>query len=181
MVYFIYIRWPPYPIYIFLKFHIVNLPFSVPARFQFLFKYPYFNPVQSQCMDTVLRTDCNMVIGAPTGSGKTGGFTFCFIVYTFIVYIFIITCNNPPVVAELAMVRVLNKETDFENRKPGARKVIISLLFIFRLYIWPQLRHFVKSLLKASHQSSKTSTSNALIILEIMMMMISLPQKTELK
>ncbi len=34
-------------------------------------KYPYFNDVQSAVFDKVVHTSCNMVISAPTSSGKT--------------------------------------------------------------------------------------------------------------
>ncbi|TPX35525.1 hypothetical protein SmJEL517_g02136 [Synchytrium microbalum] len=40
-------------------------------RFRSLFAFPYFNSVQSQCFDIAMNTDCNLVVSAPTGSGKT--------------------------------------------------------------------------------------------------------------
>ncbi|TPX51368.1 hypothetical protein SeLEV6574_g00353 [Synchytrium endobioticum] len=40
-------------------------------RFRCLFSFPYFNSVQSQCFDIALNSDANLVVSAPTGSGKT--------------------------------------------------------------------------------------------------------------
>ncbi len=36
-----------------------------------LYKYPYFNPVQTQVFHTLYHSDNNVLLGAPTGSGKT--------------------------------------------------------------------------------------------------------------
>ncbi|THH28499.1 hypothetical protein EUX98_g5689 [Antrodiella citrinella] len=36
-----------------------------------LFKFGVFNAVQSECFDTLMHSDANMVVSAPTGSGKT--------------------------------------------------------------------------------------------------------------
>jgi activating signal cointegrator complex subunit 3 len=41
------------------------------ARFEALFRFSHFNPVQSQIFHTVMHTDDNVLVGAPTGSGKT--------------------------------------------------------------------------------------------------------------
>jgi activating signal cointegrator complex subunit 3 len=38
---------------------------------QQMFKYTHFNPVQTQAFHTVYHTDENILLGAPTGSGKT--------------------------------------------------------------------------------------------------------------
>ncbi|OQR84785.1 hypothetical protein ACHHYP_12807 [Achlya hypogyna] len=53
---------------------------GVPA-FEQLYPYPYFNPIQTQVFHALYHTDSNVLLGAPTGSGKT-------------------------IVAELAMLRV---------------------------------------------------------------------------
>ncbi|KAJ7172122.1 Sec63 Brl domain-containing protein [Mycena filopes] len=44
---------------------------ELPDIYRGIFKFGVFNAVQSSCLDTVIRTDENMVISAPTGSGKT--------------------------------------------------------------------------------------------------------------
>lgn len=43
----------------------------IPNRFHTIFPYEVFNAVQSKCFDTIYMTDDNMVVSAPTGSGKT--------------------------------------------------------------------------------------------------------------
>ncbi|KAI5800118.1 Sec63 Brl domain-containing protein [Geopyxis carbonaria] len=43
----------------------------LPERFRSVFKYPQFNAVQSRCYETVYNTEKNIVVSAPTGSGKT--------------------------------------------------------------------------------------------------------------
>ncbi|KAJ7461495.1 Sec63 Brl domain-containing protein [Mycena latifolia] len=44
---------------------------ELPDIYRGIFKFGVFNAVQSTCFDTVFQTDENMVISAPTGSGKT--------------------------------------------------------------------------------------------------------------
>lgn len=39
--------------------------------------YRYFNSLQSECFPTCYHSDVNMVISAPTGSGKTVLFELC--------------------------------------------------------------------------------------------------------
>nr|XP_057909252.1 activating signal cointegrator 1 complex subunit 3 isoform X2 [Doryrhamphus excisus] len=53
-------------------------------QFESLFKFTHFNPIQTQIFHTLYHTDTNVLLGAPTGSGKT-------------------------IAAELAMFRVFNK------------------------------------------------------------------------
>uniref|UniRef100_A0A8B9PL63 Activating signal cointegrator 1 complex subunit 3 n=1 Tax=Apteryx owenii TaxID=8824 RepID=A0A8B9PL63_APTOW len=53
-------------------------------EYEVLYKFTHFNPIQTQIFHTVYHTDCNVLLGAPTGSGKT-------------------------VAAELAIFRVFNK------------------------------------------------------------------------
>ncbi|KAK9719765.1 hypothetical protein K7432_004566 [Basidiobolus ranarum] len=43
----------------------------LPDRFRSLFSFQTFNRMQSQCFDSALNSSVNMVISAPTGSGKT--------------------------------------------------------------------------------------------------------------
>ena len=44
----------------------------LPVSFRSVFaSFPYFNMVQSAVIDTLLETERNLVVSAPTGSGKT--------------------------------------------------------------------------------------------------------------
>ncbi|KAJ3343760.1 Sec63 [Gonapodya sp. JEL0774] len=43
----------------------------IPPSFRSLFQFPHFNAMQSACVDVALFTDRNLVVSAPTGSGKT--------------------------------------------------------------------------------------------------------------
>jgi len=36
-----------------------------------MYKFSHFNPIQTQAFHTLYHTDCNVLLGAPTGSGKT--------------------------------------------------------------------------------------------------------------
>ena len=40
-------------------------------KFQSLYKFDHFNPIQTQIFHTLYHTDHNVLLGAPTGSGKT--------------------------------------------------------------------------------------------------------------
>ena len=44
---------------------------ELPDKQRSLFKFPLFNAVQSKCFPNAYRTDDNLVVSAPTGSGKT--------------------------------------------------------------------------------------------------------------
>nr|XP_043617378.1 DExH-box ATP-dependent RNA helicase DExH17 [Erigeron canadensis] len=44
---------------------------DLPDPFRSTFSFRYFNSLQSECFSTCFHTDINMVISAPTGSGKT--------------------------------------------------------------------------------------------------------------
>lgn len=46
-------------------------PSDLPDRFRSIFSFPVFNAVQSKCYTTVYGSDDNVVVSAPTGSGKT--------------------------------------------------------------------------------------------------------------
>lgn len=50
---------------------LVNPKEKIPDRFHTVFPYDLFNAVQSRCFDSIYSTDDNMVVSAPTGSGKT--------------------------------------------------------------------------------------------------------------
>ncbi|XP_072409240.1 activating signal cointegrator 1 complex subunit 3 [Chiloscyllium punctatum] len=40
-------------------------------EYEALYKFTHFNPIQTQIFHTLYHTDCNVLLGAPTGSGKT--------------------------------------------------------------------------------------------------------------
>jgi len=63
---------------------------EIPPPFQCIFPFSFFNAIQSECFELLFCTDSNVVIGAPTGSGKT----VCF---------------------ELAIVRLLQKQRTQES------------------------------------------------------------------
>ncbi|KAJ3131224.1 Sec63, partial [Geranomyces variabilis] len=42
-----------------------------PDKYRGVFSFPFFNAVQSQCFNLAFRADRNLVVSAPTGSGKT--------------------------------------------------------------------------------------------------------------
>ena len=44
---------------------------ELPDRLRSVFPFPLFNPVQSKCYNVVYKSDNNLVLSAPTGSGKT--------------------------------------------------------------------------------------------------------------
>ncbi|KAL8939030.1 MAG: hypothetical protein Q9216_003579 [Gyalolechia sp. 2 TL-2023] len=46
-------------------------PHELPDRFRSVFPFPLFNAVQSKCYETAYKTSDNLVLSAPTGSGKT--------------------------------------------------------------------------------------------------------------
>ncbi|KAK4477374.1 hypothetical protein RD792_016595 [Penstemon davidsonii] len=50
---------------------------DLPATFRSVFSFRYFNSLQSECFPTCFHSDINMVISAPTGSGKTVLFELC--------------------------------------------------------------------------------------------------------
>ncbi|KAG8935054.1 Sec63 [Tulasnella sp. 417] len=52
-------------------FNLCRSPHFVTDMYRSVFKFGVFNAIQSQCFDTVVNTSQNMVISAPTGSGKT--------------------------------------------------------------------------------------------------------------
>ncbi|XP_043925219.1 activating signal cointegrator 1 complex subunit 3 [Protopterus annectens] len=40
-------------------------------EYEAIYKFTHFNPIQTQIFHTIYHTDCNVLLGAPTGSGKT--------------------------------------------------------------------------------------------------------------
>lgn len=44
---------------------------ELPDRIRSVFPFPLFNAVQSRCFSTIFQSDDNLVVSAPTGSGKT--------------------------------------------------------------------------------------------------------------
>ncbi|KAK4201153.1 putative ATP-dependent DNA helicase [Triangularia verruculosa] len=51
--------------------HLVNLRRALPDKFRALFPFEFLNAVQSKCFEAVYKTNDNVVVSAPTGSGKT--------------------------------------------------------------------------------------------------------------
>lgn len=52
---------------------------QLPDVYRSIFKFGVFNAVQSACFDTVFHSDQNVIISAPTGSGKTALFELAII------------------------------------------------------------------------------------------------------
>ncbi|KAH7658892.1 DNA helicase protein [Dioscorea alata] len=50
---------------------------DLPAPFRFAFCFRYFNSLQSECFPVCFLSDVNVVVSAPTGSGKTVLFELC--------------------------------------------------------------------------------------------------------
>lgn len=50
---------------------------DLPAPFHSIYGFRYFNSLQSECFSACYLSDINMVISAPTGSGKTVLFELC--------------------------------------------------------------------------------------------------------
>ena len=48
---------------------------DLPPAFRSLFTFKYFNTVQSSCFAAAYESDINMVVSAPTGSGKVSSLT----------------------------------------------------------------------------------------------------------
>lgn len=59
--------------------------------YQSLYKFTHFNPIQTQIFHCLYHTDNNVLLGAPTGSGKT-------------------------IAAEIAMFRVFNEQPNAKVR-----------------------------------------------------------------
>ncbi|CAK4141075.1 unnamed protein product [Aphanomyces euteiches] len=68
-----------------LRLHPLPLSALKQPAFEELYSFPFFNPIQTQLFHPLYHTDGNILLGAPTGSGKT-------------------------IVAELAMLRVWNEQ-----------------------------------------------------------------------
>ena len=73
-------------------------------QYESLYKFTHFNPIQTQIFHTLYHTDTNVLLGAPTGSGKT-------------------------IAAELAMFRVFNKYPGAKVRPCGWPLVSFSPVF----------------------------------------------------
>ena len=62
-------RYPPHTNL--LDVHPVPVSALANPTFQSLYKFSHFNPIQSQTFHALYHTDVNILVGAPTGSGKT--------------------------------------------------------------------------------------------------------------
>lgn len=66
--------------------------------FEALYRFSHFNPIQTQAFHALYHSDDSVLMGAPTGSGKT-------------------------VMAELAMLRLFKHRPDFKASVRGTRKL----------------------------------------------------------
>ncbi|CAH8309244.1 unnamed protein product [Eruca vesicaria subsp. sativa] len=57
--------------------HTLKSVSDLPPNFRSAFSFRYFNSLQSECFPLCFHSDINMVISAPTGSGKTVLFELC--------------------------------------------------------------------------------------------------------
>lgn len=57
--------------------HTLKSVSDLPAPFRSTFSFRYFNSLQSECFPLCFHSDINMVVSAPTGSGKTVLFELC--------------------------------------------------------------------------------------------------------
>ncbi|CAA7046606.1 unnamed protein product [Microthlaspi erraticum] len=57
--------------------HTLKSVSDLPGNFRSAFTFRYFNSLQSECFPLCFHSDINMVISAPTGSGKTVLFELC--------------------------------------------------------------------------------------------------------
>lgn len=76
--------------------------------YQSLYNFTHFNPIQTQIFHCLYHTDNNVLLGAPTGSGKT-------------------------IAAEIAMFRVFNERPEAKVKKKIINYILLILtLFVFR-------------------------------------------------
>lgn len=85
------------------------------TQFEMLYKFSHFNPIQTQIFHCLYHTDNNVLLGAPTGSGKT-------------------------IAAEIAMFRVFKQ---YPGRK--VKMALLNLKFssyIENIAGWSDLKNF---------------------------------------
>jgi ATP-dependent DNA helicase HFM1/MER3 len=46
------------------------------------FDFSEFNPIQKQCLPKIMKSDSNMIVSAPTSSGKTALFEMAILKYS---------------------------------------------------------------------------------------------------
>ncbi|KAJ1402777.1 Winged helix DNA-binding domain superfamily [Sesbania bispinosa] len=73
------------------------------GAYEALYKFSHFNPIQTQTFHVLYHTDNNVLLGAPTGSGKT-------------------------ISAELAMLRLFNTQPDMKGKNERLAKRLVSQL-----------------------------------------------------
>jgi len=100
------------------------LPLSVlhEPQFEQLYNFTHFNPIQTQIFHCLYHTDCNVLLGAPTGSGKTIAAEIA---------IFRVFKQNPKAkIVYIAPLKALVKERiDDWNRRLGEKlgKIVVEL------------------------------------------------------
>lgn len=61
----------PPPVAELLDLHPLPVGALCNAAYEMLYRFSHFNPIQTQIFHTLYHTDHNLLLGAPTGSGKT--------------------------------------------------------------------------------------------------------------
>lgn len=88
-----------------LEINVLNNPL-----YESVYSFSHFNPVQTQIFHCLYHTDNNVLLGAPTGSGKT-------------------------IVAEICIFRLFNNQPNLKVINHNERCLIFSLCTRFRWFI----------------------------------------------
>jgi activating signal cointegrator complex subunit 3 len=88
--------------------------------FESLYKFSHFNPIQSQVFQTLYHDDCNCLIGAPTGSGKT--------IIAELAILRILKTQPQAKIVYVAPLKALAKERLFDWKKNIGKKLGLKIL-----------------------------------------------------